>query len=332
VVRSGGLRLILLAALAVAGGASGAAAALTTTHARRSSDLSGSIVVADAQGIYRRYPGGAVKQLLEGHDGDDVFPVWSSDGKQIAFERQRGLVKKCPLMVMASDGSHVHRVGRFETDCSGAGWAPGGDRLAFGGSPGLGPCTPPKPHCRVDANRESLWVVNADGSGLRRLLDVRAANDGGTHPAWSPDGRTIVFGWTTIAAHKKGTTPGLYSIRPNGSGLHAFVRQHTWGFSQAAWSRDGSRLAYLHLDLSAVVPGYRVVVATSGGREQRTLARLPSEQPQGAPSWSPDGTELAFSGFCGRRSCVWTIPSRGGPRHLLMRGLFLDPNWGPAGT
>lgn len=324
-VRSGGLQLILLAALAVAGGSSAAAAGLTATKARQTSLLSGSIVVASPHAIYRRYASGSLKQLIKGRD--DVFPVWSPDGKQIAFERERGLKEGCPLLVTKSDGSHVHRVGRVETDCSGAGWGPGGRQLAFGGWPGLGPCTPPS-RVRCAPNRASLWVVNVDGSGLRRLLRGREANRSGTHPAWSPDGRTIVFGWTASPLS------GLLSIRPDGSGLHALAKpqpKHIEEFSQPAWSRDGRRLAFVVVDLSAFTR--RIVVATSRGRAQRTLARLPvNPGPQGAPSWSPSGTQLAFSGFCGRRGCVWTSPRRGGTRHLLMRGLFIDANWGPAGT
>jgi Tol biopolymer transport system component len=35
-----------------------------------------------------------------------------------------------------------------------------------------------------------LWVVNADGTGLRRLTDIREDNP---FPAWSPDGRWIAL-------------------------------------------------------------------------------------------------------------------------------------------
>ena len=50
-------------------------------------------------------------------------------------------------------------------------WSPDGKRLAF--AMGYGPWT--------------IFVVNADGSGLRRLI----AN--GSNPDWSPDGSRISF-------------------------------------------------------------------------------------------------------------------------------------------
>ena len=38
--------------------------------------------------------------------------------------------------------------------------------------------------------RTALYVINADGTGVRRLTWSDADN---THPAWSPDGTTIAF-------------------------------------------------------------------------------------------------------------------------------------------
>jgi TolB protein len=38
--------------------------------------------------------------------------------------------------------------------------------------------------------RAPLYIINADGTGERRLTR-NGADD--THPAWSPDGSTIVF-------------------------------------------------------------------------------------------------------------------------------------------
>ncbi len=218
---------------------------------------------------------------------------------------------------MNSDGTGVRQVGDVKTDCSGAGWGRGDSQLAFGGAPPGG-------------NNATVWVVNADGSGLRRLLRGRGANREGAHPSWSPDSRTIVFGWTASRVN------GLLAIRLDGSGLHALVKprpKHFDVFAQPMWSRDGTRLVFVHVDFEANGPTRKIVTASARGAHRHTLARLPLNPGQmGVPSWSPNGSLIAFSGVCGRQGCVWTIPSRGGRRQVLMRGLFAQATWGPAGT
>jgi Tol biopolymer transport system component len=307
-----GFQLILLAAITVAAGFS--AAASTSVPNARHATPRGSIVVESNRGIYRRYPGGKLKQLTT--SADDSFPVWSRDGTRIAFERVT-LGESCPLMVMNSDGSNVHQVGQIATDCSGAGWGPHDRRLIFGEG-GRG-------------TNASLWVVNVDGSGLRRLLVGHGGSPDGTHPAWSPNGRTIVFDWT---AGRR--VNGLLAIRPDGSHLHALVKPRRGKVEQLAqptWSRDGKRLTFVRVELLPN-PGKRtIMVATSSGRNARALARLPlNPGGMGTPSWSPNGLLIAFSGQCGQQACVWTIPSGGGKRRVLMRGMFYRDNWGPAGT
>jgi Tol biopolymer transport system component len=55
-------------------------------------------------------------------------------------------------------------------------WSPTDDRIAFvSGEPG----------------NDEIYVIGADGSGLRRLTSNQWEWD--KHPSWSPDGRQIVF-------------------------------------------------------------------------------------------------------------------------------------------
>ncbi|MGH7607824.1 MAG: hypothetical protein ACREME_10845, partial [Gemmatimonadales bacterium] len=54
-------------------------------------------------------------------------------------------------------------------------WSPDGQQLVFSG---------------FDGGLSDLYVVNRDGTGLRRLTSDKYAD---LHPAWSPDGKTIAF-------------------------------------------------------------------------------------------------------------------------------------------
>ncbi len=54
-------------------------------------------------------------------------------------------------------------------------WSPDGKQLVFTGYVG---------------GFSDLFIVNADGSGLKRLTNDRYAD---LHPAWSPDGKSIAF-------------------------------------------------------------------------------------------------------------------------------------------
>ena len=73
-----------------------------------------------------------------------------------------------------------------------------------------------------------IYVINADGSGLRRLTD-------GMEPAWSPDGKKVAFGrWRDPR--------GIYVIEEDGSN-----ETLVFGWVAAkgpAWSPDGSRIAF----------------------------------------------------------------------------------------
>ena len=59
-------------------------------------------------------------------------------------------------------------------------WSPSGDRIAFAGDERL-------------SDGAGLYLMNADGSGLRKLWSPGEAYGYPLSPTWSPDGRVIVF-------------------------------------------------------------------------------------------------------------------------------------------
>ena len=113
--------------------------------------------------------------------------AWSPDGKRFAFAvvdtspGDRTDDAKAGLWVVNADGSNPRQLTRYAVGSNPA-WSPDGRRIAFRRrSAPLGVESIPA------GPSADLYVVNADGSGLRRL-----ARNGGA-PAWSPDGRTIAF-------------------------------------------------------------------------------------------------------------------------------------------
>ena len=114
---------------------------------------------------------GIVLQHLTNHESDDLSPVWSPDGSQIAFASKRD--GDWDIYVMDADGTHLSQLTNSPDTETKPSWSPNGTRIAFDSGAGY--------------NRD-IFIMDSDGSNLEFV--VRA--DGGW-PAWSPDGTRIAF-------------------------------------------------------------------------------------------------------------------------------------------
>ena len=78
----------------------------------------------------------------------------------------------------------------------------------------------------------NLWVIGADGTGLRQVTAESDPRVGVGVPMWSPDGRSIAF---VSSRGNPGLEFGLWLVDPDGSNLRNLT-PHGLG---AAWSSDG---------------------------------------------------------------------------------------------
>jgi TolB protein len=92
-----------------------------------------------------------------------------------------------------------------------------------------------------------------------------------------------------------------------------------------------TRIAYVTEIDSGKKRRYTLEVADSDGADPQVV--LNSDYPIMSPTWSPDGSRLAYVSFEGNRSAIWIQDLRTGKRYRLTRfkGINGAPSWSPRG-
>jgi TolB protein len=158
------------------------------------------------------------------------------------------------------------------------------------------------------ARSQGLFVLRADGSGLRRLtrgFDVE--------PAWSPDGTRIAF-----TRNVRGAGLELYVVGVRDGKVRRLTANRIQD-TQPSWSPDSRYLAWAR---TAATRFARPQVWTMNA--DGTVKRFRFEGSQ--PDWSPDGRWFAFTSYDGR---VGIHARFGVSVDYLAKGN--SPNWSPDG-
>ena len=266
----------------------------------------GKIVFSTSDNIHIIDPDGSNEvRLTEGHR-----PVWSPDGKRIAFY---GVFPDSGIFVIDVDGTdRTEIITRsdlgIETDNYDlAGWSPDGQRLLV----------------LVDyfVDAEGLYSVNRDGTGLTRLLEGPIKD-----AVFSPDGKKIAYAVQTSSG---GTVYdrylSLYLVDSDGTGRTRLSEDELttmWGSVLLNWSPDGKRISYIS---GASWSSVELYVMNVDGSDKIKFATEVIDH-----TWSPDGQKIAY---CPNRA-LEVANYDGTGRISLARveqGTHLDPppSWSP---
>lgn len=140
-----------------------------------------------------------------------------------------------------------------------------------------------------DRHESSIYVMNSDGSDIRRLT-----HDGGLelHPTWSSDGRQITYectgrGWDICMMNADGSNQ-----RNITSDEAIDLREAPWDFTPS-WHPDGNRIAFKRFFRDAE-ESHIYVINIDDGQIEKLIEHA------GNPYFSPDGTRIAFQSHNGQ--------------------------------
>jgi len=205
---------------------------------------------------------------------DDDWPVYSPDGKKIAFQTDRDGSPQ--IYVMDADGRKPQKLSNNGFHEMHPAWSPDGKKIVFISD--------------RDGNQE-IYKMNPDGSEQARLTTSPYKE---FNPQWSPDGQKIVY------YYEKGDQKDqIYIADSDGKNTIKLTSDSTHNY-YPAWSPNG-------MDIIYGAGGNLWQMKVTNPSDKHEL--LPGI---GYAKYSPDGSKIAFKKGAWPSNEIWICNSDGG--------------------
>jgi dipeptidyl aminopeptidase/acylaminoacyl peptidase len=281
------------------------------------------------------------RQFTSGERSDDS-PRWSPDGTRLAFVSNRDGEEEekahGELYVQPVDGGEPRRLTEGKEGVESIAWSPDSRRIAFArrvrddayeeeDDRKRAPRRFTRVFYKLDSvgwigdRRRHLFVVDLEGKE-RQLTDGDCEDD---EPAWSPDGRRIVFSALRGDRWDVELVAALYELEVDAEDAEPRrLTQLDESASAPSFSADGALTAYVHQPEDGTTPHHsQIAVMQADGSDRRVLTTSLDRQCAPyplvrEPVW--DGDRVAFAVEDGGNVHLYTVAADGSDEPELLVG------------
>jgi hypothetical protein len=210
--------------------------------------------------LYRISPDGGDLEPITTDDPPDSDPKWSPDGQRLAFDSTREDGQR-NIWILEANGDLVRLTGDTGATNRFATWSPDGTKIAY-------------------EHNGQIWTVTVDNPSTAKRLTSGPTD---SVPTWSK---------TNVIAFQRGSggNSQVFTVAAAGGTPKLLIDNGAGAAGQPSWSANGKRIAYTRLEDGV----RRIWVANADAQSGRKRLTTGDECPCQFPTWSPDGTQLAF--------------------------------------
>jgi len=274
---------------------------LTFSSDRDGERMKGTVYDRKIKEIYISDYDGANPRRITVNRSLNINPVWSSDGKAIAYTSYRRQNFPDIFIQRIYDGTPPESPARGTDRIHNflPAWSPDGTKLAF--------------MSNRDGNAE-IYVMDANGGNLRRI--TRHPNIDAT-PTWSPAGNQIAF------TSDRSGSPQIYVVDADGLGQPQRITSDDSWADRATWSpAPFNEIAYAARN----GPGFDIKIRDMTTGQSHFLTN--GEGSNESPAFSPTGRHIAFASTRLGNQQIFVVGRDGnGLRQVTKEGNNYTPNW-----